>query len=521
MRPDKVTMPLYTRPIVVSSPLWRRLWRLFLLLALAALYGVGIAYLPLQLIAVPIIPIILLLLLSLWMLPDQATLPERALQTTFTWFIVLYYVWPSYIAIALPGLPWFSAGRLALLVLMVVALYCLSTSNKFRTVIIETAKASRVIWSLFLVGLVAQLMPTFFNASPISIITRLINDQMYWTAPFLIGCYVFRQPGRTTHFIKTMVTIITILSLFGLLERYQQGLFWAGHIPSFLKIDDDKLFDVVFSSQMRDYIGTYRVHSTFAVSLIYAELLVLILPFIIHGIVIAKTFRLKLLLTFIWLIVGLNIFFTDSRLGKIGFIIAHFGYALMWAVRYRQRIASFGATAVTFAIPAVVALGVGLIFASRRLHALVFGSEGYAGSSDARVDQIAMGIPKILHNPLGYGAGTAGRVLGYRIPGGQLTIDSQFLKTALEFGVVGMVAIYGLFVWATWLAVRIYFGSRDSETDLAGPTALLLVNYVVIRSVLAEDYNNTLGYLAVAIVVALLIRHRELQNTLYTKSLRR
>jgi len=508
MRADQMTLPLYTRAVIDSPPLWRRGLRVVLLVALAALYGVGMAYLPQQLIVLPMIPIVVLLLLSLWMLPDRAAFPERTLTAAFTWFVALYYLWPSYIAIALPGLPWFSAGRLALLVLLVIALYCLATSSVFRRELLASAQASRVVWALLLIELATQALPIFYSQGPFTVAAKFINDQIYWTAPFLVGCFVFGRPGRVQRFIRTMIIIVVTLSIFGFLEHYQQKLFWEGHIPSFLKVDNDQLLDTIFSSQKRDYIGTYRVHSTFSVSLIYAELLVLVLPFVLHGFATAQTVKHRLMMAAAWLLIIPNILFTDTRLGKIGFIIAHIGYALIWALRTRRRNASFLSTAVVVAIPVLAAIGLGVIFASHTLHAMVFGSEGYAGSNDARVDQMNMGIPKILHNPLGYGAGTGGMVLGYRSPGGQLTIDSQYLKTALEFGVIGMIATYAAFLWAGWLALKLYFQTSDRELELAGPTALLLANYVIIKGVLAEDYNNTLGYIAVAIVIALLARYQ-------------
>ena len=506
MRADQITLPLYTQVATGSPALWQRGLRLALLLALAALYGVAMAYLPPQLVVLPMVPIAVLLLLALWLLPDRSTFPERTLVASFTWFIALYYLWPSYIAIALPGLPWFSAGRLGLFVLILVALYCSSISSVFSRRMLETAQASPVIWALLLTELVAQTLATLLTRQPITAASKFANDQMYWTIPFFVGCFIFSKPGRVTSFARTMVIIVVTLSIFGFLEHAQQKLFWEGHIPLFLKVDNDQLLGAVFSGQAREYFGTYRVHSTFSVSLIYAELLVLVLPFVLHWMVMAKTLRLRLTMIAAWLLIVPNIMFTDTRLGKIGFIIAHIGYALMAALRARARKATFATSAAVVAIPVIALMLLSLIFASHTLHSMVFGSEGYAGSTDARYDQLAMGIPKILRNPLGYGAGTSGVVLGYRDPAGLLTIDSQYLKTTLESGVIGMLATYGVFLWAAWLALRMYFTSRDPEVELAGPIALLLMNYVVIKVVLAEDYNNTLGYIAVAMVAALAAR---------------
>jgi hypothetical protein len=501
-------MPLYTSSTVESRSLWRRGLRLSLLLALAGLYGVAIAYLPPQLVALPIVPIVILLLLSLWMLPDRASFPERALMNSFNWFIVLYYLWPSYIAIAIPGLPWFSAGRIGLLVLLLVALYCFSVSSVLRHQVLDTVQSSRVIWTLFLISLVTQLVSLGFTRSVIITVPKFLNNQAYWTLPFLVACYIFKQPNRISKFVRLLIGIVLTLCIIGFFEHAQKKLFWEGHIPSFLKVDSNYVLDTVYSSQMREYIGIYRVHTTFIVSLIYAELLALVLPFVLHWMICARTAKLRIVMIIAWFMIVPNIMFTDTRLGKIGLIIAHVGYALIWAVRARQRIASFATNATLAAIPIIAAMAIGVIFASHTLHMMVFGSEGYAGSTDARYDQLALGIPKVLHNPLGYGSGMAGLVLDYHSPGGLLTIDSQFLKTALESGVIGMFATYGLTTWAALQAFKIFFSAQDEEAELAGPLAISLINYFVIKSVLAEDYNNTLGYIFVAIVAALMARYR-------------
>ncbi len=506
MRADRMTLPLYAAAAADTPSFLRRGRRQILLLLLAALYGVAMAYLPPQLVVLPMIPIIVLLLLILWMLPDRATFPEHSLEQSFSWFVALYYLWPSYIAIALPGLPWFSAGRIALLVLMVIALYSLATSSVFRRQMFVTAQTSKTVWTLFLVQLGAQVVPLLLSSTPFAVLTHFANNQMYWTALFFIGCFLFVTPGRATRFAALFVGLAIFLSVFGVLEHYQERLIWAGHIPSFLKVDNDRLLDIVMSGQARDFFGGYRVHSTFTVSLLFAEFLSLALPFLLHWMVTGQSRWLRFGMMLGWVPIALCILYTDSRLGKIGFIVAHVGYALIWGLRRRRRNPGFLSTAVVAGFPVAAALGLTLMFASHRVHVAIMGSEGYTASNDARYEQVAMGIPKILANPLGYGAGSAGYILGYTSPGGQLTIDSQYLKTTLEFGVIGALAIYAMFLWAAWLGLRLYFRANEREIELAGPAGLMLLSYVVIKGVLAEDYNYTLAYLGVAMVLALLAR---------------
>ena len=57
MRADRMTLPLYASAASASSWRLRRVARPLLLVMLAALYGIAVAYLPPQLIVLPMIPI--------------------------------------------------------------------------------------------------------------------------------------------------------------------------------------------------------------------------------------------------------------------------------------------------------------------------------------------------------------------------------------------------------------------------------------------------------------------------------
>ena len=508
MKAQSIILPMYM-PVAVTEPSrLRRYGRQLGLLALAALYGVAMAFLPQEMIAAPMAPIFVLLLLVLWLLPDRATFPDMAIEQGLYWFVLLYYIWPSYIAIALPGLPWFSAGRIALLVLMLITFYSLATSAMLRRHMLATARISPLLWTLFVVQLGAQILPTVWAPHGFATLVKLGYYQLYWTGLFFVGLFMFTRTGRATRFIGAMLATAMVMAFFGIIEFHQEKLFWAGHIPSFLKVDDEALLDIVMSAQRRGIVDSYRVHSTFSVSLLFAEFLAMLSPFVLHWLFTARGLTLRLVLFVALMMFGLCIWYTDSRLGRIGLIMAIAGYSVMWALRLRGRMpSSIVGSAVVFGLPMVALGSVGLIFASHRLKALVFGSEAYASSDHSRTDQWALGIPKLFNNPLGYGAGNSGYVLSYVNAGGKGTIDIHYLKMALEFGVVGALAFYAMCAWAAWLGIKLFFQARDRELELAGPAGITLLIFVVIKGVLAEDYNSSLTYLLIAMIAALLARH--------------
>src|ERR1700748_1026945 len=57
-------------------------------------------------------PPAILMLLVIWALPDLDWAPTRQLEWAFYATFIALIVWPNYLAIALPGLPWITLVRL-------------------------------------------------------------------------------------------------------------------------------------------------------------------------------------------------------------------------------------------------------------------------------------------------------------------------------------------------------------------------------------------------------------------------
>jgi hypothetical protein len=69
------------------------------------------------------------------------------------------------------------------------------------------------------------------------------------------------------------------------------------------------------------------------------------------------------------------------------------------------------------------------------------GSTGF--SDQARQVQFDMLWPKLFANPFGYGSGRSGEVLGYRLPGGLLTVDRYVITMLLDYDVIGFLLFAG------------------------------------------------------------------------------
>ena len=108
-------------------------------------------------------------------------------------------------------------------------------------------------------------------------------------------------------------------------------------------------------------------------------------------------------------------FLTNSKLGMVGALAASSFFLLMAAFRYwRRNKNSLIAASVFFFYPASIGL-VGLIMAaSHRFYILVMGDRSHAASTQARIEQMHVGLEKFLHWPFGYGIGQAAVTISIR-----------------------------------------------------------------------------------------------------------
>jgi O-antigen ligase len=142
-----------------------------------------------------------------------------------------------------------------------------------------------------------------------------------------------------------------------------------------------------------------------------------------------------------------------------------------------------------------------------RLRARVWGTGAQQASTDSRIDQWNMAIPKIIKNPIGYGWARGARTLGFTNGDGVLTIDSYYLNILLEVGILGFILYYGMFGRAIWTGAKTVVQSPQSrEIDLLIPLSVSLAGFIVVKSVFSQEANHPLVFMMLAAVVALAYR---------------
>lgn len=459
-----------------------------------------------------LLPLGVLLALVIWQLPEGDAAPEGLLKKGLFAYMFALLCWPDYIAFALPGLPWITIIRIIGVPLAFLLLTCVSVSPDLRRRAKLILASGDLIWKGVAAFAIMGLVSIGLSRDPGTSISKFSVAQINWTAMFFISCIVFVQPGTIRRLAKSLWLIAVFVCVIGVYENHIHRVPWAGHIPSFLVIQDESV-QRVLAGTARAGTSVYRVQSKFGTSLGLAEFLAIATPFIFHFIATGRTLLTRLAAFATVPLIFYIVNATDSRLAAIGLFISLALYLLYWAVvRWKADHNSIMGPAITIGYPAIFAVMFSATLFIGRIRAQVWGDGSQQASTDARKAMYRQGIPMVIRNPIGHGFGQGAATLGYHNPGGTLTIDTYYLAVALEFGVVGFIVFYGILLFAIWKSAWTAYEGIDPESEWLGPMAIALLNFVISKSVFSNMENHPLIFIMLGAVVSLLYRESKLRS---------
>lgn len=474
------------------------------LILLAAFYGLMSSVLPMQLLIVPTLPILLGVVMILWLLPDVGGVHEAWMRASMQWYVLLNVMWPTYVAINAPGLPWISATRVAITALIVPAVVNFATSSDFRQRISTAMATIPFIQKAFWVFWGTTALSLLFSVNPLFSINKFANNQIYWTMMLGLSAWLATSSGFSLRIGRMLAWTIMIVGAIAINEFRVAAVVWLPYLPSWLQADDHVL-DIVGSHNGRLGTGEYRVRGTFAGALYFAEYLAITLPFAVH--MLFQTDRLwKFCLVALGVLATLiAMYFTGSRSAALAMVLTPllYGFMVSWRIR-KQQPSSLAASAVLFAYPTMVVFVSALVVFWRRLHVMIIGGGQHQASTDARATQWASGWPKVLSRPFGHGPGNSGEVLGFYNPGGELpTVDSYFLTLLLDYGFIGLAAFLTLMFGSIWYGFQAYNRAREAEMRMLAPICIALFNFTIIKAVSSTEGSMPIIFILIGCVIGL------------------
>jgi hypothetical protein len=500
-------MPPYTPdPKRWAHYAWRLL-AMFGAIAFCFIYGAAFCMFAPGLLVLLLAPLGVILALAIWSLPDSRAAPIGQLGSLFFIGQASTILWPNYLSIALPGMPWISVTKIDVYLMNIALLICVSTSRPFRQRLAEVFRNSPAISRMLLAFFVLQVALIAVSKSPFGSINGVVVYQVLFTSPFIAGAYFFSREGAVTTWSRMIWICAVVVCLIAIPESFVHHPLWQGHIPSFIQTDLD-----AYAGVSRG--GDYRAQSTFDGSIQLAEFLAMATGFVIHETMLAKRLVIRALGAASLLLIVLTAVLSGSRSGLVGIFLAPLIYSGFWVLNFwrRRRDSVLAATAL-FGFPAAAMLAVAMTFVVPALKYRIWNRSTTYASTEARKVQWSMAIPKIAAHPWGYGAGQSGQTLQYVNGDGALTVDSYMITALLDYGVIGAGLWFGVFAWAIFRGGREIVGAHGlgarGETSYLAPAVIALANFLIIKLVFSQMDSHALFHALLGMVLGLLWRRSQ------------
>lgn len=441
-----------------------------------------------------------LLVTGFFVMHRKRVFNDRACWVLFVTFLTLYSVYPHYISLRISGLPWITPIRAVLVILIFFWLYALRQSPSMVENLRRYARENRLFFILLGVFISAQILSLVTARDVGQALTKFLLFQFTWTFPFLATLTLVRTERRVLTLAMLFIAYAAVQCGVGFIEARLERLVWLDLLPPGFGADNDALLRFI-QGQFR--AGGYRVQGSFSVSLIYAEFLVLMLPFAAFAFIEGR----RPIIRVIGLVTAIAIipaqFLSGSRLGTVGTIVVSLSLLIIYVVRVmRTNKRSLVGPLLVLMLPFALAAFAAAYVASPRLQALTIGGGAQQASTNSRFEQFWMAVPRVAERPLfGHGIGLGAETLGFRSPSGVLTIDSYVLTLILELGIVGFVSLMGMIVLTMVVGIRVSLQPGEGPIYLGAAVALSLTGFLVTKLVLSQAETHVLVFVMMALVL--------------------
>ena len=451
-------------------------------------------------------PIGLMALFGLWLLPDVDKADSTPFYKLLAAYMFLTVAWPSYIAIAIPGLPWMTPPRMILAVLLLSMLTHFPQIAEARRKVVDLITYDGLAFKLYMLFVVMELVVIPLAVSPLDVLSYEIMQSVLDLSAMVAAAWLFSDVRNVPRLMRVFVYAAIFTMLVAILENFMQRPPWMGYIPSFFKIDAD-LLETYMSPQARIGDGRYRVRATFGIVLYYSQYLGIVIPPLLYEMWRMRGWKRAVALLLIPLILQ-AVWFCNARTAFVAMFVSLFGYAGMIMVR-QLFFKKPGDALKPGILAALVLLSIagmaGAIATSHRLQMYTIGGNQHAGSNAVRDQQWAGAWRAVARNPIGVGMGTPLPEVGAVSKKGIAIVDSYYINLLVGVGPLGFIGFIGCLARVAWLGVVTFMRATEEIDEWGGALALAMINFIISLYVISFADNN---YLMFTVAVALLALHR-------------
>ncbi|WP_191252575.1 O-antigen ligase family protein [Kordiimonas sediminis] len=450
-----------------------------------------------------LIPIaVIIILFCIWALPAKEKSLEGFIIFGTSTFVVVFLFFPPYLSVLpIPGNAWIGAPRIVLYLTIGVFLIGLSTSRKIKANIFNVYQNNRRLCQCILALLAVQFTGIFFSPKILSIVWDLIKYTTYTIFPFLFIIATFTKFKQLKLLLILMVLSLPVWGILAPVELKTGNIIYLEFMPGWA-FGTDEVTQKILTPTYKG--GNYRIKGPSITPLEFGELIGVILPITVALMMEKFNVAIRILGAIFYILGGLAVFYTGSRLGLIISIVGTVSYLFFWAVRlWIHDKKNLIGPAIASIYPAFVIALVSVILASNKLHNIILGGGDTAASTNARFKMWEKGFPIIFERPLfGHGFSTAATVLNYRDFQGNVQIDSYWLSVFLDSGLLGGGIFAVLFFLAIRNSMQLYLFTKVAHEGFPYTNALAssFIAFIVGKLVLSQDANHSLIYIFLAIL---------------------
>ena len=421
----------------------------------------------------------------------------RVLHWLFVSSIVLFVIWPRYLAFNFGG-PDITPARIAYGLLLVFwAISLLSPSYRKDLVGLLRAGGGWVL--VIALYVLLRVISCMFSIAPFQSIYLLLNELLAVVLVFPIALSIYHRLDNVSSLVAWLFFAGIVVASLAIIEVIVGHTLFANISLPGMKVDSEWLEQAVMDKVRA---GRYRAQSTFSHPLLLAEFMIFEIPLAMYFMA-HRRLMVRLIGVFAFALFVGGAVATGSRSSLVAIPIMILLAMALFSMRQRN-----GFAGGILWIMSVIAMVLGSVVLLVLLYAGVLDIGYFTGksalemsSTNARVLMLTRGFPLIADHPLfGYGIGMGGYILGINKAFGAITIDNYYLSLALDSGVPSMIVFIVAFCGFSVKGYLASFNNTSPHMLLAGMLAVSVIGVLIVKTILSIPHNGPLLYLSIAII---------------------